>query len=563
MPERSRKHRKRGKRESPDDKQKILLSSESTASCAIQEMSILPKRYQRQLTIITLACLIVFISMAVLLALYSQWTNDATQHGWLVMGLGYYITTALNTLGTRFKEAYEEMFYLRVELHRMKSKTLFDAVTQALMKQADEDGRACSSDEEAMHEYDEVSGVFKTIFRFWSSKPRTIQIRFKLKENLQRPDLNVHVEYLPGERVIHGRDQHMSRNEVIVIWMRTCPEKIKEHRTHLREWLDTSHARYVSPSTGTVKIHSLHETSTDWIPGWCCDRVKSCKTEEGKGHSFYLPRAQLDGIVHDARAHAKGQLRVYYIAGPPGTGKSEFTVWLAGQLAMHIYRVCLSSPRLTDERLAQLLSESSIRTSPILVQVDEFQETLERWMDEEGRKTTEQGVGAVGFCEWLQGSAALSKGVVVPTGTSNIDTDQLRNRLPHVFSRIHQFKRMVWAGKEDVTKFFRGFLQKFVSECPEDEWDRTLERLEQTGPWTSGANITLRMLKEYLMHRVTEASTLGVATQTGSDNCELFFTKANRKIFFDLMTDHEAAQRFLKDQGIVENSASALSTAIL
>ena len=223
----------------------------------------------------------------------------------------------------------------------------------------------------------------------------------------------------------------------------------------------------------------------------------------------------------------------------------------------------MSSPRLTNERLAQLLSESSIRTSPILVQVDEFQETLERWMDEEGRKTTEQGVGAAGFCEWLQGSAALSKGVVVLTGTSNIDKDQLRNRLPHVFSRIHQFKRMGWAGKEDVTKLFRGFLQKFVSECPEDEWDRTLERLEQTGPWTSGANITLGMLKEYLMHRVTEASTLGVATQTGSDNCELFVTEANRKIFFDLMTDHEAAQRFLKDQGIVENSASALSTGIL
>ena len=88
------------------------------------------------------------------------------------------------------------------------------------------------------------------------------------------------------------------------------------------------------------------------------------------------------------------------ITGPPGVGKSEFTIWIAGplllcafdinieqmdvlffgggelksiqmkrwnygplrlmfsgQLGVPVYRLCLSSPRLTDDRLAQHLGQ--------------------------------------------------------------------------------------------------------------------------------------------------------------------------------------------------------------
>ena len=57
--------------------------------------------------------------------------------------------------------------------------------------------------------------------------------------------------------------------------------------------------------------------------------------------------------------------------------------------------------------------------------VDEFQETLERWLD--GHR---EGVSAGGFCEVLQGSTAMSRGVVVITGTSELVAEGVRRRLP-------------------------------------------------------------------------------------------------------------------------------------
>lgn len=64
---------------------------------------------------------------------------------------------------------------------------------------------------------------------------------------------------------------------------------------------------------------------------------------------------------------------VYMITGPPGVGKSEFTIWIAGQLGVPVYRLCLSSPRLSDDRLAQLFSQSSISFNSILVQAPKSQ----------------------------------------------------------------------------------------------------------------------------------------------------------------------------------------------
>ena len=62
--------------------------------------------------------------------------------------------------------------------------------------------------------------------------------------------------------------------------------------------------------------------------------------------------------------------RVYLLHGPPGTGKTSFVTALAGELRLSIYMVLLSSPRLTDEMLTDLLSEAAPRSILLLEDVD-------------------------------------------------------------------------------------------------------------------------------------------------------------------------------------------------
>ena len=90
--------------------------------------------------------------------------------------------------------------------------------------------------------------------------------------------------------------------------------------------------------------------------------------------------------------------------GPPGVGKSEFTIWLAGQMKLPVYRLCLSNPRLTDDRLAQLLSQSAITYNSVLIQVDEFQQMVTRWVrsaSSEANNFETSGVTAGGLLRML------------------------------------------------------------------------------------------------------------------------------------------------------------------
>ena len=179
----------------------------------------------------------------------------------------------------------------------------------------------------------------------------------------------------------------------------------------------------------------LQESSTNWVPNWARDRVKPVKNTSGTGHSFFLERSTLEKVCADAKLWAASALRVYMITGAPGVGKSEFTIWLAAQFDLPVYRLCLTNPRLTDDRLAQLLSQSAVTHNSMLVQVDEFQEAVRHWMQSKtSTGDSSAGVTPGGFCEVLQGSTAMGRGVIVLTGTCEIVDEQVMRRLPAAFS---------------------------------------------------------------------------------------------------------------------------------
>ena len=129
------------------------------------------------------------------------------------------------------------------------------------------------------------------------------------------------------------------------------------------------------------------------------------------------------------------------VRGPPGVGKSEFIIWLASQLRLPIYRLSLSNPSLSDNLLAQLLSQTSISESHVLIQVDEFQETLQRWIASSSDKQV--GITAGGFCECLQGATAMRSGVVIVSGTEDIE-EMARVSLPAVYRPMHLSVRLTW-----------------------------------------------------------------------------------------------------------------------
>lgn len=62
--------------------------------------------------------------------------------------------------------------------------------------------------------------------------------------------------------------------------------------------------------------------------------------------------------------------RGYLLHGPPGTGKTSFVTALAGALKLNIYVVSLSTPELSDDILAQMLSRAAQRCILLFEDVD-------------------------------------------------------------------------------------------------------------------------------------------------------------------------------------------------
>ncbi len=65
-------------------------------------------------------------------------------------------------------------------------------------------------------------------------------------------------------------------------------------------------------------------------------------------------------VLADATTWFGKDLRLYLITRPPGTGKAEFTVWLADYFWVTLYRLSLSGMRLSGQVFAQLVSATGL-----------------------------------------------------------------------------------------------------------------------------------------------------------------------------------------------------------
>ena len=484
-------------------------------------------------------------SLLIVSVVISAWRTSPGQHSWLILGLGFYIFSALQTVYIAFRKVCDSIWFswfLNVEIQRLRTPTLFEAVSNALATEAEKSGKTCSTDVEAVQEHDAITGDFEVKLKFWGNSPRSMKIRIGVVDvNGSLHNLNLNVDYSPGEDVICGRDSKMQSRATIVVTLRTSPSKTLKDKKLLTIWLQECYRNWVKPTQGIVKIYGLQESSTDWVPEWKFERVKPCKSVSGNGQSFFLPRDSLQKVLVDARLWAGVALRVYMISGPPGVGKSEFVVWLASQLDLQIYRLNLSSRSLTDDRLAQLLSLSSISDDAVLVQVDEFQETVERWTRNEIT-----GVTPGGFCECLQGSAAMSKGVVVLSGTGELSRPAYRQQFSAVFRRIHCTAELGWMSNDDMRSYLRHFLAGFVVGASEADWQMCQDKiLENDSPWNGPRQISIDMLKQFLMHQITEASCKEMGSYTSATTPTCVIHGERRAEFFQSFCNLDSARTFL------------------
>lgn len=519
-------------------------------------MQVVRKRWCEHLAAAGLLLGVSVPTLVIAAVVCGEWQNFPAQRGWLILGFGFYIAAALRALWSLFVQVCERMLYLRVELRRFVCPTLFESVTDALAKESERLGLTCSWDQEATQEHDKLTGDIAVKLRFWSSQARSMRVCVTLggEHGGVRGKLDLQVQFSPGEDVVCGRDSRVERREVLVLSTRTSSEHALKDKALLTKWFEQCYKTYTQPEEGIVKVHALQESSTDWMPEWKFERVKPCKSASGTGQSFFLERDALGKVLADARLWSKSALRVYMITGPPGVGKSEFTIWLAGKLRLPVYRLCLSSPKLTDDRLAQLLSQTAVTHDSVLVQVDEFQGTMTRWLAGSTSSGCPGGITPGGFCECLQGSTAMGRGVVVLTGTTETSAEQARQMFPAVFRRIHCVAELSWMTVDDIRCYFHQFLMRFVSGCSTEEWD-TWEAafLQKTGPWASRP-ISVDMLKQFFMRQITESSCLGLGDFTSpagasSDNMPTEFKvhDERRPDFFRLICDHGQAELFLNE----------------
>ena len=102
-----------------------------------------------------------------------------------------------------------------------------------------------------------------------------------------------------------GRDSRVERNEIIVLFVRTCSERILDDKADLRHWLKACHAKHVQPTEGVVKIYALQESSSDWVPEWAFERVKPCWLQ-----------VQPELAERDAARRLCGGLQIQYTLNP-------------------------------------------------------------------------------------------------------------------------------------------------------------------------------------------------------------------------------------------------------
>ena len=250
-------------------------------------------------------------------------------------------------------------------------------------------------------------------------------------------------------------------------------------------------------------------------------------------------------MMADARTWSGRELRIYVITDPPGVGKTELTIWLAGYFKVPLYRIAHNDPRLTDQIFAQLVSPTSLKHDNSVIQIDEFPETLKRWKTQ---GSNGQGVSMGGFCEVLQGSNSLARGFIVLSGTHEVIETMKDPSFVAVFRRMSESATLSWLQVQDTRTFSISFLKVFVPECAPELLSRHAFHFTREGSVWNGSRmpISIDMIKQFLMLRISSFRATSLSDDILAPNVDFHIPHDQYTQFFDWVNDSEAAETYLR-----------------
>ena len=420
--------------------------------------------------------------------------NSYTQL-WLLFTLMAPLTYMSNIAFRRAVLLYEKIFWVRVELDSMKSKALYNAVSVAIEEVAEGRNDTASADMLGTAEFDRKIGRTLVNLGYWSSRPKTVGLQLR---DAQLQPRKLRVDFECGADIVCGRDNSVQNRGSLVLRLAASGDLLADKRI-LSQWLHDCLTAYQAPADDVVEVIALDQSSKDWVPEWKVRCVRPMKRTEGMGHEFFLERSCSVELLTDACTWFGQTLRCYLITGPPGTGKTELTIWLAGYLKLPLYRLSLNDSRLTDQLFAQLVSPTGMSHDNVVLQIDEFQETLQRW--ESGRDN--KGVSMGGFCEVLQGSNSLTRGFIILSGTEQLSRTMRHPTFAAVFRRVAVDIMLSSLSTEDLHRFFCHFIGEFVPSCPPEMLNNWAERFTSDVSLWGSSTVTIDMVKQFLMKRIS------------------------------------------------------------
>ena len=432
-----------------------------------------------------------FVFVWLLSIVITQWQEQASHRLWLVLGLMSYASGLVYKGWGMLLQFGEEVLFMQVTIKSTRASTLYHAVCEHVaFIAAGADGASVSRDMVAGLDYDATVGRSTVKLHFWGRRGKTVRLSISQAGR----QMKMTVTQMHNADILTGRDHQPTADDCLLLRLRSSDSSLALDASLVQNWLQICVDEYLKQPKDQVQVYQPLRRWREQEPEWSLYRTQPAPSASTTGPMSYIPRKSLHPILVDV-THRHTSLRVYFVHGATGTGKSHFAVWLASQLGMPIYNISLTSPMVQGDSLLRLFSESALKHWPCLVHIDEFDAAVEMW---KAPKTPAYGVSLETFKELLDGSASMSSGIIVITAM----TEKSLSNLPveesgQILRRMHKIAC--------INAFTVQELQAYVSQYIAFFLEPTEESADSSPHLELFAKAFVRCMDDKAVHAVKKA----------------------------------------------------------